>query len=204
MTETVQLQAWLEQMGAGDRSARDQLIAHVCDLFQVQAHRMLKGYPGLKRWVDTGDVFQNAMLRLLKALQDVPPESVRHFLGLASLQIRRELVDMLRHYHGPQGMAAHHHTDAALARSESGTPPAYEQGDLTADPSRLAAWCEFHEQAGQLPPEEQEVFDLLWYQELPQAEAASLLGVSERTIKRRWQAARVNLHEALQGLLPEG
>ncbi len=54
-----------------------------------------------------------------------------------------------------------------------------------------------------LPAEEREVFDLLWYQELSQAEAAALLGVSERTIKRRWQSARIMLHDALKGEIPE-
>jgi RNA polymerase sigma factor (sigma-70 family) len=74
---------------------------------------------------------------------------------------------------------------------------------LTHEPSELAAWSEFHERAGQLPDEEREVFDLLWYQGLMQEEAAQLLGVSERTVKRRWQSARLQLFEALGGNLPE-
>jgi DNA-directed RNA polymerase specialized sigma24 family protein len=44
--------------------------------------------------------------------------------------------------------------------------------------------------------------DLLFYQGLQQAEAAAVLGVSERTVKRRWQSARLALHEALGGRLP--
>ncbi len=70
------------------------------------------------------------------------------------------------------------------------------------DPGRLAEWTGFHAQVEALPEEEREVFDLLFYQGLPQAEAAAVLGVSERTIKRRWQAARLALHEALGGRLP--
>jgi DNA-directed RNA polymerase specialized sigma24 family protein len=34
-------------------------------------------------------------------------------------------------------------------------------------------------------------------------ESAEVLGVSERTVKRRWQAARLKLHEALHGEVPE-
>jgi hypothetical protein len=30
-----------------------------------------------------------------------------------------------------------------------------------------------------------------------------VLGVSERTVKRRWQAARLKLHEAMQGEVSE-
>src|SRR5262249_22104976 len=78
-----------------------------------------------------------------------------------------------------------------------------DRADLSWEPSRLAAWSEFHEQIGALPDEEREVFDLLWYQGLSQAEAAELLEVSGRTVKRRRQAARLKLHEALQGEVPE-
>ena len=37
---------------------------------------------------------------------------------------------------------------------------------------------------------DRELFDLLWYHGLSQAEAGNLLGVSERTINKRWIAAR--------------
>jgi DNA-directed RNA polymerase specialized sigma24 family protein len=37
---------------------------------------------------------------------------------------------------------------------------------------------------------------------LTQAEAADLLGISERTLQRRWQLVRLNVHHALQGEQP--
>lgn len=54
-----------------------------------------------------------------------------------------------------------------------------------------------------LPEEEREIFDLLWYQGLTQAEAANLLNISDRTVKRRWQSARLLLHDRLGGQLPD-
>ena len=54
---------------------------------------MLKDYPRLKRWEETDDVFQNASLRLYRALGKVRPASVREFFRLAAVQIRRELID---------------------------------------------------------------------------------------------------------------
>ena len=66
------------------------------------------------------------------------------------------------------------------------TGMAWEPCGADEDPANLAAWAEFHAQVEHLPEEQREVFDLLWYQELSQAEAATLLGVSERTVKRRW------------------
>ncbi len=48
----------------------------------------------------------------------------------------------------------------------------------------------------------QEIIDLLWYQGISQQEAAICLGVSERTVQRRWRQTCLHLHEALQGLPP--
>ena len=69
--------------------------------------RMLKDYARLRRWEQTGDVLQNALLRLHRALASERPRSVRAFLALAATQIRRELIDLSRHHFGPEGQAAH-------------------------------------------------------------------------------------------------
>src|SRR5262245_15871701 len=132
----------------------------------------------------------------------MPVETSRDFFRLAALNIRRELLDLAKHYYGPQGQGAHHASSPggdASADAPQGADPA----DLSHEPGRLAIWGEFHRHIGGLPDEEREVFDLLWYQGLGQAEAAELLGISERTLKRRWQAARLSLHEALHGEVPE-
>jgi DNA-directed RNA polymerase specialized sigma24 family protein len=84
-----------------------------------------------------------------------------------------------------------------LADAGSDNPP-LEQATTTHDPVQLAAWTEFHQQAGDLPPEQREVFDLLWYQGLTQEAAAVLLGVSVPTVKRRWAEARLRLGTALR------
>jgi DNA-directed RNA polymerase specialized sigma24 family protein len=81
-------------------------------------------------------------------------------------------------------------------------PPAYERADGTLDPDSLATWGEFHRQAQALPEEEQAVFDLIWYQGLGHTEAAELLNVCPRTVKRRWQSACLKLHAALGSSLP--
>jgi RNA polymerase sigma-70 factor (ECF subfamily) len=74
--------------------------------------------------------------------------------------------------------------------------------ETTYDPGRLAAWAEFHAAVADLGEADRELFDLLWYQGLTQAEAAALLGVTERTVHSRWLAARVRLGDALGGQLP--
>jgi RNA polymerase sigma-70 factor (ECF subfamily) len=197
--ETVQLTAWLARMRAGDKTAREAFLGHVCERLRRLTRKMLKGYPGVQRWAQTDDVLQNALLRLLRALDDVEPTSTREFLGLAATQIRRELLDLARHFYGPHGTGANYSSrtgePAGSAELEPPAPPD--------DPGNLAAWGEFHERIGQLPAEERETLDLLYYQGLSQTDAAGLLGVSVRTVQRRWQSALLKLHDLVQGSLLE-
>ena len=203
VNQTVQIQGWLDRLRAGDESARKELLNCACERLSRLTRKMLRGYPRLKRWEQTDDVLQNAAVRLYRALGQVKPASAPDFFRLAALNIRRELLDLAKHYYGPQGRGARHATVDHRRQDASGTPAAHEPPDAGGGPERLAAWTEFHQQIERLPDEEREIFDLLWYQGLSQAEAASLLNVSERTIKRRWQSARLKLHEALHGELPE-
>jgi RNA polymerase sigma-70 factor (ECF subfamily) len=193
----VQIQGWIARLQAGDPAARDALLAAAGERLRSLAHRMLQTYPRVQRWEQTDDVLQNALLRLHRTLKDVPPASVSDFLRLAALNIRRELLDLAKHYYGPQGHGAHQVTIGP----DQETPPE-PAGQASLDPGRLEVWSHFHEQVAGLPDDERTVVDLLWYQGLSQAEAAQVLGVNERTIKRRWQSARIKLHDALQGEPP--
>jgi RNA polymerase sigma-70 factor (ECF subfamily) len=202
---TSQLQRWIDRLQAGDPAARDRLLESAAGRLRRLARKMLRGYPGVRRWEETDDVLQNALVRLWRALQEVPPHSARHFLHLAALQIRRELLDLARHWYGPEGPGAHHATPGPGAGPgpEATPPPAYESPDHSHEPGRLLLWAEFHTQVDSLPDKEREVFDLLWYQGLTQAEVAGLLGVSDREVRRRWRAARLRIRRVLPGELQE-
>lgn len=196
---TVLIQGCIERLRSGDESARQALIDCACRRLELLTRKMLGGWPRVHRWEQTDDVLQNALLRLYRALADAPPADVRAFFRLAALCIRRELYDLAKHHFGPCGQGANHATAYWRTPDEAGSPDVFEAladsgGD---DPVRLAAWAEFHAQVDRLPEDQREVFDLLWYQELSQAEAASLLGISERTLKRRWAAARLRLRKVL-------
>jgi RNA polymerase sigma-70 factor (ECF subfamily) len=198
--ETLQLQNWLERMRAGDASAQDDLFRHLSGRMQRLTRQMLNGHPAIRRWTETDDVFQGAVLRLVRALKDVRPESMRGFFALATQQIRRELIDLARHYYGPQGLGANHASGVA---ARNGPPVAHDKPDSTFEPSGLAEWCDLHEQIDRLPEAEREVVDLLFYQGLTQAETAALLDVTVRTVQRRWQSALVRLHGSLHGQPPQ-
>jgi RNA polymerase sigma factor (sigma-70 family) len=192
------IQGWLDRLRAGDDSARDALLASAGDRLMRLARKMLKGFPGVGRWEQSDDVLQNALIRLDRSLRAVVPPTAQDFFRLAAAQIRRELIDLARHYHGPTGLGAHHDTRGRTdGVDESGQPE-----DSTYDPGRLAAWTEFHARIESLPEADRELFDLLWYQGLTQAEAARVLDVSERTVNKRWVAARLDLRDALGGRVP--
>jgi RNA polymerase sigma-70 factor (ECF subfamily) len=199
---TLQLVGLLDLMRAGDQSARRRIVEHACDRLRGLARKMLQRYPKVHRWEQTDDVFVEAVTRLHRALGTVQPESPRHFYNLAATQIRRVLIDLSRRYCGPEGLGSHH--DTAAGKSDDDTPPRYEQADTTGEPGCLAEWTEFHEQVEAMPEQEREVFNLLWYEEMSQEEAAAVLGVTTRTIRRRWQDARYHLQKARLGEpLPE-
>lgn len=201
--QTQQLEGWIERLKTGDESARDQLLNCAYERMVRLTRKMLRSYPRLQRWEETSDVMQNAALRLYRSLAEVHPAGVIEFLRLAALNIRRELLDLAKHYYGPEGQGANHATQEHNRDSSAGNWMERNAEQESDDPSRLAAWTEFHHQVEELPSEEREIFDLLWYQGLTQAEAASLLNISERTVKRRWQSARLLLHERVKGQLPD-
>src|SRR5262245_51322154 len=154
------MQTWLDRLRAGDESARDELLRHVYGRLQRLARKLLHGYPGVRRWDQTDDVLQNELVRLLRALRVVRSATAREFFALGAEQVRRELLDLARHYYGPRGLGANHAT-----RGPDDAP------NNSHEPASLAVWREFHERVRDLPADEREVVDLLYYQELKQSEA---------------------------------
>jgi RNA polymerase sigma-70 factor (ECF subfamily) len=199
---TLHVQRCLDRLQAGEEAARRELIDIACGRLTRLARKMLHADRRVRRWEETDDVFQNAMMRLCRALEKITPPSARDFFRLAALQVRRELIDLARHYYGPHGPALKQDSIAIGEHADDLLQETPEVADRSSDPARMIAWTEFHEQIGALPDEQREVVDLLWYQGLTHAEAATLLQVSAKTIQRRWQAACLNLHQALGGQLP--
>src|SRR5262245_9145215 len=196
--QTTRIERCLERLYAGDESARHELLEHACDRLGRLTRRMLKGDWRVRRWEDTDDVQQEAMLRLYRALARARPATTRDFFRLAALHIRRTLIDLARRHYGPEGEGAHRANDPAPGTGGARRPGAAEPSDTTFDPRRLAEWTDMHRVIARLPDEQREAFDLLWYHELPQAEAAALLAISERTLQRRWRSARQMLGAALR------
>jgi RNA polymerase sigma factor (sigma-70 family) len=186
--EETRIQRLIEAVNRGDARAEDNLLNHVYGRLQALTRRMFRGKDRLHRWEQTDDVLQNAMLRLHQAIACTAISSPRHFMNLATIQIRRELIDLGRKHYGPLGVGRNHHTSQQLADGELREPQA-----LSKEPNDLAEWTEFHERVGALPELLREVFDLLYYQGLSQVDAAALLDCSVRTVRRRWNEAKLSL-----------
>jgi len=186
---TERLKNWLDLARQGQVDARNEIIAHACERLRLLTRKMMKNYPRVKRWSETDDVLQNAMFRLHRSLAEIQPETPRQFYGLATTQIRRELIDLARHHYGAHGNGANHHTDGGEAS---------ERKTDEREPESLEGWSQFHEAVENLPDDQREVVNLLWYEGLSQPDSAKLLGISLATLKRRWQAARITLGKLIE------
>ncbi|MGF1583385.1 MAG: sigma-70 family RNA polymerase sigma factor [Gemmataceae bacterium] len=200
---TTQLNTWLGRMRNGDDTARDELLRSVQERLEAQASAMLKKFPRVKRWEDTGDVLNAALVRLMRALEQVDPFCTRDFYALASTQIRRELLDLVRHYYGARGHGANYQS---FPRGENARTPPEELLATENDQEELMKWAAFHEAVEKLPIEEREVLSLIFYHGWTQAEIAEFFGVSRRTVMRRYANAAVNVRELVQATstIPNG
>ncbi|TWU24803.1 sigma-70 family RNA polymerase sigma factor [Novipirellula artificiosorum] len=195
--QTIAIERCLQMLRDGDTAVRGELLNLTQDRLIRLTAKMKRDFRGVGRWEQTEDVFQNASMRLYQAMSSTKIDDTRHFFRLAALQIRRELIDLCRHYRGPQGQGANHATQPRDAGALQDRAAAFDPGDPTGNPAELQAWSDFHECVDQLPDREREVFELLWYHELKQDEVAELLGVSTRSVKRLWRSARLMLHDRL-------
>jgi RNA polymerase sigma-70 factor (ECF subfamily) len=126
--------------------------------------------------------------RLLKALREARPQTVRQFFALANQHMRWELNDMARRL-DEQPPAVELREGLAQAPSSSGS-------GLTPNGRRML------EAIDSLPEDEREAFCLVRLQGMTQSEAAHLLGVSPSTVMRRLERGLRLLTKKLADLRP--
>jgi RNA polymerase sigma factor (sigma-70 family) len=200
---TAVLQGQLERAVKGDAEARQRLLEFTRDRLTRHARSLLHGrYARLEPFAQTDDVVQQLYVKILRDqdrfwvnAQGEPVRSLAEFFGHASTWTRDVLCDLLRKEYGRDD-----NRPAILPLGgSSGTGPQGEPCSSTLDGEKVRRWTEFHEAAARLPDKLRAVFDLLWYQEMSQAEAAELLGIAVRTVKLRWMKARLRVQEAFGG-----
>lgn len=156
------------------------------------ARFLYKSYPRLARPpvnLETDELLGGVVVGLLTALRTTRPPTVRRFFALANQHMRWQLNDLARRLD---------ERPAAAVLSEAGVvaPPASTVSGLSPDGRRML------EVIDGLPEDEREVFDLVGIQGLTHAEVAVVVGVSEKTVQRRLNRARLLLAERLADLRP--
>jgi RNA polymerase sigma-70 factor (ECF subfamily) len=194
---TVMLQDCLERWQAGDAAAANDLLKVAGARLEKLARRMCRSFPNVRCWADSGDVLQGSLIRLLRTLRNMRPATTRDFFNLAAVHLRRELLDLARHYRGKSQVSL----ECPPGEDPHATPqPRVEPSSPHAEDIDL--WTRFHEAVDQLPIEEREVVGLVFYHGWTQAKIAELFGVDERTIRRRWAAACERLRSLVGGTVP--
>jgi RNA polymerase sigma-70 factor (ECF subfamily) len=192
---TVVIQRYLDAL-PGDKDAepviRELLERAVGRLRLLCSTLLYKSYPRLTRPpmnLETDELLGGVVAGLLAALRTVRPATVRQFFALAAQHMRWQLNDLARRL--DERPAA-----AALPEGGVAAPPASTASGLTPDGRRMLGAIEG------LPEDEREVFDLVGIQALTHAEAAAVVGASEKTVQRRLNRARLLLAEQLADLRP--
>jgi RNA polymerase sigma-70 factor (ECF subfamily) len=171
------------------RELLDRAVGRLRLLCVTHLHRR---YPRLAQPpvnLETDELLGGVVVGLLTALRTIRPQNVRQFFALACQHMRWQLNDLARRLDERPGAAA-------LAAVEVTAPPSSTSSGLTPDGRRMLRAIEG------LPESEREVFDLVRIQGLTHAEAATVVGVSERTVQRRLNRARLLLVEQLDDLRP--
>ena len=152
------------------------LLASAVDRLHLLCTALLfRNYPRLTRPplnLQADELLSAVVERLLKAMREVHPQTVRQFFALANQHMRWELNDLARRLDKEARVVA-------LRESLAGAPAEGVGSQLSINTQRLLEAIEG------LPDEEREVFDLVRIQGMSQPEAAELLGVSAKTVQRR-------------------
>jgi len=201
---TAVLQAQLERAVTGDAEARRRLLELTRDRLMHHARILLHGrYARLEPFAQTDDVVQQLYIKILRNqdrfwvdARGEPVRTLAELFGHTSAWMRDVLCDLLRKSYGRDDNRP---ALLPLDGGQSGGGPRHELASTTLDGEKVRRWTEFHEAVARLPDDLRAVFDLLWYQELPQAEAAALLGIAVPTVKLRWMKARLQVQQALGG-----
>lgn len=192
------LQVCLDRLAAGDPAAKNDLVTVAHARLWKRAHQMLRRFPSVNTFNQTGDVVNEASVKLLQSLDAIHPENPRRFLGLVGLELRRVLIDLYRHCKGPESYEANRATN--VFRGGDGELHHHVDGVADAgDESDLDEFERLHKAAEQLDEVDQELFHMRWFLNMTHAQIAAQRGCSEKTVKRDWSRVKEFLWRKVKG-----
>lgn len=155
------------------------------------ASLLYRSYPRLTRpplGLEVEEMLGSVVERLLRALRETRPTTVRGFFALAGRHMRWELNDLARRL-DEQGVAVDIQQFDVAAPVSSGSGPG-------PDVRRML------DAIDALPDDEREALELVRIHGMTHAEAASVLGISTKTVQRRLNRAHLMLAADLHDLRP--
>ena len=176
------------------------LLSRAVDRLHLLCASLLhRSYPRLTRGplnLDSDEMLSAVVERLIKAMRQVRPTTVRQFFALANQHIRWELNDLARRL--DQGPATFELRDSRVAAADLAAGAVEASAAETPGARRILDAIEA------LPADEREAFNLVRVQGLTQPEAAGVIGCSPKTVQRRLNRSLVLLAERLGDLRPDG
>lgn len=175
----------LQAARQGDRAAADAVVAQLYTDLQHLARRQVR-QAGHMTLLDTTALVHEAWLRLAGGGDKDFPDR-RHFLGYAAQAMRSVVIDLVRARQAERrgGGQQHLTLDTVLAEQ-------LPQGDDT-----LLRVHEALDELAQVEPRLAQVVEMRYFAGLREQEIAEALGVTERTVQRDWQKARLFLSMSL-------
>ena len=170
----------------GENGARDQLVARLHPaLVQIAAAR-LRGERDTS--LSTGDLINDAVLQLMEVHPDGLVDRV-HLLALASRMMRHILVDHAR----LKATAKRRHVKVELCTAIDGG----QRVELNLLESALIRLKVVDEQL-------MELVEMRYFGGMTVRDISVVMGLAESTVKRRWEAARAWLTDALENPIEDG
>jgi RNA polymerase sigma factor (TIGR02999 family) len=184
-TRAYDVTAILRAAQDGDPQAADRLLPLVYDeLRQLARSRMAKQSP---QTLQPTALVHEAYLRLL-GKADLAWEGRRHFFFAAARAMHDILVEQARAKAGPKRGGGRRRVELADVAADTGPDP----GDVLAVSEALT-------DLEKEDPLKAQIVQLRYYAGMSAAEAARVLGLSERTLHRHWRFARAWLESRLEG-----
>ena len=123
-----------------------------------------------------------------------------HFFAVASEAMRRILIDYAKQRHAAKRGGKAVHVELDLAGGVVATDQLLSDDQAT----ELLALDDALERLASFNPQGARVVQYRFFGGLSNAEAAAVLGVSERTVRRSWTMAKAWLRNELADALPTG
>jgi len=175
----------LLRASAGDESAREQLFAVAYSDLRIQARARLRG-GGRNTLLDTTSLVHESFLRFLQAGK-LERADRGHFFAYAASVMRSVIVDFARHQQAER-------RGGDLQRVTLDT----DLGDkLAAEETQVVQVHEALERLERADPRLAKVVEMRYFVGMSEAEIGQALGITERTVQRDWQRARLLLAVAL-------